>query len=107
MKKWIYEAVIVVVVLCVAGGIWWHQSTKEQRRADAQYEQLIKFANRQAVEIAIIEQASKLEDYKQQMEVARQARNLATMQPVTPNLLMPMVMPPIADPNDVNVSKIP
>ncbi len=61
MKKWKLELTIVVVLLCVGSCVWWFVSTKDTRRAEAQYEQLLNFANRQAVEIAVIEQAAKLE----------------------------------------------
>ena len=104
IRKWTYELIAVVVVLLIGGAGWWFNSTKDERQASAQYEQLLKFANRQAVEIAIIEQASKLEDYKQQMAASQQARNLAVTQPVLP----PAITPPIiADSKDVDVNKIP
>ena len=85
MKKWKYELVGVGLVLCLAGGIWWFHSTKAERKANAEYKQLLRFAQRQAIEIAVIEQASKLENYKQQM-----AANRAIAQPrvgMDPNLI--------------------
>lgn len=60
MKKWTYEAIIVAVLLCVGGGIWWYVATKDERQADAQYLQWVKFAERQAVEIRIIRQSAEL-----------------------------------------------
>ncbi len=74
MKK----IVIGIIVLLVAGGsvLWWN-SNKDERVAEVELETLIKFAQRQSLEIAIIEQASKLIDYKRQMAAARQARPVA------------------------------
>lgn len=55
------KIVIVVLVLLVIGGsVQWFRSTKEIRT-------MIKFAQRQALEIAIIEQSVKLRNYKQKM----------------------------------------
>lgn len=92
MKKWTYELIVVVVVLLIGGAGWWFNSTKDERQADAQYEQLVKFANRQAVEIAVIEQAAKLELLKRTLAEGKK-----------PQIAPPL--PVIADPDDV--SKIP
>ena len=67
MKKWKVEVIVILLVLLVGLGIWWFITTKDERAANAQYLRLIKFSQRQAVEIAVIEQASKLENYKQQI----------------------------------------
>ncbi len=64
MKKIV--AVIVLIVV-IGGGVWRYVETAPQRKADAEIEALIKFAQRQALEIAIIEQSSKLQNYKQQI----------------------------------------
>ena len=93
MKKWVYELIIVVVVLLIGSAGWWHNSTKDERRAKSQYEQLVKFANRQAVEIAVIEQAAKLKLLK-----------LTLVKGQRPQIVLP---PPVADSDDVDVSKIP
>ncbi len=85
LGKWTCEVIIVVVLLCVGLGVWWFVSTKDQRAAKAQYEQLVRYANRQAVQIAIIEQASKLENYKQQLAKRQQARTRKIAQSVMPN----------------------
>ena len=60
MRKWTCEAIIVAVLLCMGGGRWWFVATKNERQADAQYEQYVKFAKRQAIEITIIKQAAEL-----------------------------------------------
>lgn len=69
MKKIGLIIVILLVVICVGYNRY---STIDSRKADAEYETLLKIANRQAVEIAIIEQQSKLLGYKQQMQTATQ-----------------------------------
>ena len=108
IRKWTYELIVVVVVLLIGGAGWWFNSTKDERAASAQYEQLLKFANRQAVEIAIIEQRSKLLNYQQQINAANQPK---TAQPIRPNPPMPApfvpaVEPPvIADPNDISLEE--
>ena len=92
MKKWVYELIIVVVVLIIGGAGWWHNSTKAERAAAAQYEQLLKFANRQAVEIAVIEQAAKLKLLKRTLTEGQR--------PKTPVNIQPLV---ITDPDDVDI----
>ncbi len=57
MRKWICG--IVLVLICL--GVWWFISTNDERQSQAQYERFLKFANRQAVEIAIIRQSAELE----------------------------------------------
>ena len=69
------KIVIVVCILCLAA--YWFISTNDRRVKDAEYETLVRVAERQAVEIAIIEQASKLANYKQQIEQARTVPILA------------------------------
>ncbi len=79
---------IIVLVLLVAGlGIWWFVATEAERTADREVEAMIKYAQRQALEIAIIEQASKLANYKRQLAKVKQ--------PVP-------IVPVITDPIDVN-----
>jgi len=73
------------------------------RKAEAEYEMLMKFAQRQAIEIAIIEQRSKLLNYQQQMNTAQQK----VAQPIEPNPPMPApfvpaVIPPVVEPDNVN-----
>ena len=57
----------IVLVLIIAGSAYWWDSTKDERMAKAELETMIKYVQRQALEIAIIEQASKLTDYRQQL----------------------------------------
>lgn len=83
MNKWIFK--LFVVAFCfVIGGICEHQRSK-----DSSYDSLVKFANRQAVEIAVIEQAAKLQQYKRNFKEA--SKNIA----VVPKYETP------ADPKDV------
>ena len=97
------KIVIVVIVLLIAGGsIWYFVSTKDSRAAKSEYKMLVKFANRQTVEIAIIEQRSKLLDYQQQMAAASKPK---IAQPIRPNPPMPApfvpaVPVPVEDPKD-------
>lgn len=72
MKKWKIEAIIVVVLLVLGLGIWWYISTGDERQASAQFEQLVKYANRQEVEIAIIKQDAELKMLKRAMAAANQ-----------------------------------
>lgn len=88
---------IAAVLLCVGGSVWYYVSTNDVRKADAQFEQLVKLANRQAVEIAVIEQTSKLQNYRQQIAQAQKKQKQAMVQRTVPNY------PIIADPKDVNV----
>ena len=90
MKKWVYEIIIIVALVCVGLGIWRYTSTKAERQANFQYEQLLKFANRQAVEIAVIEQAAKLELLKRKLVEGQK-----------PQIVPPL--PVIADPDDVDI----
>ncbi len=106
IRKWTYELIIVVVLVVVGLGIWWFVSTKDERAAEVELETMIKFAQRQALEIAIIEQSSKLANYRQQMAKAQQAKT----QQIAPNPPMPApfvpamptpVIPPVADPVNI------
>jgi len=98
------KIVIGIVVLLVLAGLgWWFVSTRDARKAEAEYEMLMKFAQRQAIEIAIIEQRSKLLNYQQQMNTAQQK----VAQPIEPNPPMPApfvpaVIPPVVEPDNVN-----
>ena len=81
---------IVVVLIIVGSGFWWN-SNKDERAADAEIETLIKFAQRQALEIAIIEQASKLGEYKRQIAAQQQKPDVAI--PIPPELPVPVIDP--------------
>ncbi len=95
--KWIYVIIGTVVgIILVGGGVCWDNSAAD-RAADAELETMIKYAQRQALEIAIIEQASKLTDYRKQLE---------TMQNPVPPIVEPVVIPElpvVADPKDVEI----
>ena len=73
---------LILVVICTCVGML----AENQRLKDDEYESLVKIAERQAVEIAVIEQASRLRDYKKQMMEAQKKINRVA---------------PIADPKDV------
>ena len=73
MKK---TVVIIVLIAIFCGGVWWYMETAPQRKAKAELKTMIDFAQRQALEIAIIEQSSKLANYKRQMA--------KTQKPVSP-----------------------
>lgn len=88
-------AIGIVVLLVIGGTAFWWNSTKDERAEKAEIETMIKFAQRQALEIAIIEQASKLRDYKQQMAKAEQAKQQTQQQAIQQTPIIP------ADPKDV------
>ena len=60
--KWI--VVVLALVLIIGGSVWWFNSTKVSRKQKSEYKQLVRFANRQEVEIAVIRQASILQKLK-------------------------------------------
>ncbi len=87
------KVVIVVGVLVIVGfGLWWFNSTKDIRAAEAEYEQLVRFADRQAVEIAIIEQSSKLKNYKLQIAENQRALEEKLSRTVTSSLPAPVII---------------
>ena len=94
MKKWTCEAIIVAVVLCVGLGIWWFIATKDTRKAEAQYKQLVRLANRQSVEIAVIKQAAELKKLRETIK--------RTQKPVSLEIPAIVQPPVIADPTDDN-----
>ncbi len=85
MKKVI---IVVCVLLIASGSVWWFIATKDSRTAKKEYESLVRFAELQAVKIAVIEQASKLNNYQRQL---KQKPVKTTATPV----------PPIADPKSI------
>ena len=86
MKK----VIVIIGLLIVVGlGVWWYVATNDERVANAEMKVLIDFAQKQALEIAIIEQASKLANYKQQIAASRQPKP-----PVTP-------VPALSAPDDI------
>lgn len=82
MKKWTYELIVVAALLVVGLGIWWWNSTKVERAANAQYEQFVKVAARQEVEIRIIRQAAELARMKQIIAENQKRQAMAVPQPV-------------------------
>ena len=63
--KKVVIAVLLIVVFC--GGIAWFMETAPKRKVKAEIKVLVDFAQRQALEIAIIEQSVKLAQYKRQI----------------------------------------
>ena len=91
----------VIVILLIVGVVGYNRySTKDVRKAKVEYKMMVRFADKQAVEIAIIEQSSKLENYKQQLvqnqRVAREKISQA-MKPLAPVISTPI----ISDSNDI------
>lgn len=83
MKKFV---VFLVLFGIICGGIWWYMETAPARKAKAEIKLMIDYVQRQALEIAIIEQSSKLADYRQQMEAAKKAPlPFAPISPVIPD----------------------
>ena len=93
-SKWTYEVIIGAVLLVIGLGAWRFIATKDDRAAKTEIQTMIKYAQRQALEIAIIEQASKLSDYRKQ---------LAEIQKPTATVPDIPVLPPVADPKDVEI----
>jgi cbb3-type cytochrome oxidase subunit 3 len=97
MSKWKIEAIIVAVLICVGVGVWWYAATNDVRKANAEYENLVRFAEKQAVEIAIIEQASTLQGYRQRIaqnqQQLQQRAQQAIAQPVVPDSFVPPADP--------------
>ncbi len=81
MKK-IVIVVLLVVTLC--GGVWWYMDTAPHRKAKAEVKAMIDFVQRQALEIAIIEQSSKLANYRQQIAEAQKPVSPAVIEPKNP-----------------------
>ncbi len=90
MKKWIpFISTVAVAVVGLSMGVYFRY--EPQRKAKAELETMIEYAQRQALEIAIIEQASKLTNYRKQLA--------QTQQPVAAP-----VISPVADPKDVEIN---
>ncbi len=80
--------IVVALILIVCGGIWWYMDTAPKRKAKAEIKMMIDFVQRQALEIAIIEQSSKLADYKKQLADLKKAK---AEKPLIPVLKEPVV----------------
>jgi hypothetical protein len=86
------KIVITIVTLLITGGAGtWFATTADDRAKNAELEILIKHAQRQALEIAIIEQASKLADYKKQLAAIEKEKAQSVAQPIAP--IPPMTAP--------------
>jgi hypothetical protein len=94
MKKWKYELIAVVVLVGIGAGIWWFVATKDERALEAQFQQLVEIANRQQVEIAVIEQAARLQQLRQAAMQAQQRQQRELEQAIQ--------FPVVPDPKDVN-----
>ena len=66
--------IFIAMLAIVAGGAKWFKDTAPSRKVKAQYKELVRIANRQEVEIAIIEQAVKLKQYKAAFRKAQQKK---------------------------------
>ncbi len=66
--------IFIAMLAIVVGGAKWFKDTKPKRKAEAQYRELVRIANRQEVEIAIIEQAVKLKQYKTTLRKIQQKK---------------------------------
>ncbi len=82
MKK---VVVVLVLMAVVFGGAWRYMETAPERKTEAEIKVLVDFAQRQALEIAIIEQSFKLTEYKRQIAKVQK--------PVSPVKSKPEVAP--------------
>jgi len=71
MKKWKIEILMVLAAIVIGCSIWAFVATEPKRAAKKELKQLTDFVQRQALEIAAIEQASKLGNYKRQLATAQ------------------------------------
>ena len=96
-----YKKMVIFIVLLavIVAGAKWFKDTAPKRQAKREVRAMIEYAQRQALEIAIIEQASKLTDYKQQLGAARKQK-AATPVPFTPPMTAPFMPAVPKDPND-------
>ncbi len=90
MKKWILTA------LAVGLGVGYCTP-----RLQSEYDKLVKIADMQAVKIAIVEQASKLETYSRQIQESQRRKEIARreLRDKLRAAQIPLVNP---DPKDVN-----
>ncbi len=68
MKKLILPVIAITISFLCGMGI------ENQRQRDTEYEALVKIADMQAVKIAIVEQASKLQNYTRQLKAAQETK---------------------------------
>ena len=91
--------ITVVLILASVAGVWWYISTADSRAEKAEINLMIKYAQKQALEIAIIEQASKLTDYRKQLVEAQKSK-LQPPPPVNPFAPEPIVPDPKSLPEE-------
>ena len=94
---------VLVFVAIVCGGVWCGMETAPQRKTKAEIKVLVDFAQRQALEIAIIEQTSKLAGYRKQLAALRKPKP-SVMNPFAPVPINPV--PIVPDPKDVEVKDV-
>ena len=92
--------VALVLTALIGSGVWWYIDTEPQRKADAGIETMIKFAQKQALEIAIIEQAVKLQNYKQQIAKVQQLEDIQMREKIQRAKTQPLI-PAVVDPKDI------
>ncbi len=71
LSKCKIELVAIGLILVICAGVWIFMSTRDDRIKDAEYKNLERFAKRQAVEIAIIQQAVRLQQLKAAIQKAQ------------------------------------
>ncbi len=85
LSKWKYEVIVVGLALVIGLGVWWYVATEPQRKVKAEIKVMIDFVQRQALEIAIIENSSKLAGYRQQLAAKKPKPLVNPFAPKPPN----------------------
>ena len=98
MKKFKIEILVAVIIALGGGGFWGVAATGPERKAKAETQRLIDFAQRQALEIAIIEQSVKLTKYKKQIA---ESQNPAPVSVEPIPFLQSPIIPITPDPKDI------
>ncbi len=80
--KWQIVIVIAVSLLAIISCIWRYVENAPERKTEAEIKLLVDFAQRQALEIAIIEQSVKLTEYKRQ--IAKAQKPVSPVKPKPP-----------------------
>lgn len=81
--------IVVVTIVVIAFGVVLYIDSAPKRKANAEIKTMIDYVQKQALEIAIIEQSSKLAGYRKQL--ADQQK------PIEPNPLLPKVAPVLTE----------
>ena len=74
MKNVKDKIIIVLILAVIAICVSWFISTKGLRAEQREYKELVRIANRQAVEIAIIEQTYKMRELKSRIAEEEQPK---------------------------------